>query len=81
MTGYRIIATDKEKHFAWAEKVEVRDKVRLLDGERIEIIDHKGRAWWEPGSRILFNPKIIEVLCRDCFYKIDLTEVGDNASE
>ena len=76
MIGYRIIAADKEKHFAFAEQVEVRDEVHLLDCERMEIIDNKGRAWWEPVNSILFNPKIIEVLCKDCFYKIDLTEVG-----
>ena len=81
MIGYRIIASDKEKHFAFAEKVEVRDKVRLLDCERMEIIDHKGGAWWEPVNSILFNPKIIEEVCRDFLYRIDLTEVGDNASE
>lgn len=81
MTGYRIIAANKEKHFAWAEKVEVRDKIHLLDGERMEIIDNKGRAWWEPVNSILFNPKIIEEVFGDFLYRIDLTEVGENASE
>lgn len=75
MTGYRIIARDKEQHFAFAEKVEVRDQVKLLDRERLEIIDNKGRAWWEPVNSIIFNPKIIKEVSASWLYKIDLTEV------
>lgn len=81
MTGYRIIATDKEKHFAFAEKVEIREHVRIIGCDRVEIIDHKGSAWNEPANSIILNPKIIERVCAPWLYRIDLTEVGDNASE
>lgn len=76
MTGYRIMASDKEQHFAFAEKVEVRDKIKLLDCERMEIIDYKGRAWWEPVNSIIFNPQIIKEVSAPWLYKIDLTEAG-----
>lgn len=76
MTGYRIIAIDKEQHFAFAEKV---DNVRLLsDGEYFEVIDHKGRAWNERRGSIVFNPMIIKEVSAPWLYKIDLTEVGES---
>lgn len=84
MIGYRIIASDKEQHYAFAEKVEViayPQQISVLDVERIEVIDHKRRAWWEPVKSIILNPKIIKEVSAPWLYKIDLTEVGDNASE
>lgn len=81
MTGYRIIAMDKEQHFAFAEKVVIRDWKRIECCVRVEVIDHKGRAWNEPMNRILINPKIIKEVSSPWLYKVDLTEVGDNASE
>ena len=77
MTGYRIIATDKEQHFCFAEKVEVRGKPYFADCYRVEVIDHKGRSWWEPLNSILFKPKIIKEVSAPWLYKIDLTEVGE----
>lgn len=81
MMGYRIIATVKEQHFAYAEKVEVRGEPYIADVERIEVIDPKGRAWYEPVISIVYNPKIIKEVSAPWLYKIDLTEVRDNASE
>ncbi len=81
MTGYRIIAKDEENHFAFAEKVEIRYHVRVIGCDRVEIIDHKGSAWNEPANSIIINPKIIKEVSAPWLYKIDLTEVGDNASE
>lgn len=77
--GYRIIARDKEQHFAFAEKVHIVN--HLSDGATVEVIDHKGRAWNESESSIILNPKIIKEVSAPWLYKIDLTEVGDNASE
>ena len=76
MTGYRIIAKDTEQHFAFAEKVDVRDFVRIVGCDRVEVIDHKGRAWNEPSNSIIINPKIIKEVSAPWLYKIDLTEVG-----
>jgi len=74
----RIIAADKDRHYAFAERVY---NVRPITVDRFEYVDNKNGAWTTAPDRLVYNPKIIKEVSRGWLYKIDLTEVGDNASE